>query len=164
MDGIVVSNHGKCESRATMRTMKRHQFRDPAPTVPPSHCRLFTYFCCEACATQRPRAPDPGEFTDTIANAPLSSASHLTACRPNPRTGGRQIDGAISSLRALERIMKSPRVRDAQARGAFTVMLDSGVRTGSDVFRAIALGAQAELRESPSASSAAVPGCSDTAR
>ena len=59
--------------------------------------------------------------------------------------------------------MKSPRVRDAQARGAFTVMLDSGVRTGSDVFRAIALGAQAVLRESPSASSAAVAH-SDTAR
>ncbi|KAI0694705.1 FMN-dependent alpha-hydroxy acid dehydrogenase [Earliella scabrosa] len=59
--------------------------------------------------------------------------------------GGRQIDGSISSLLALERIMQSPKVRAAQASGKLTVLFDSGVRTGSDVFRALALGAQGVL-------------------
>ena len=63
------------------------------------------------------------------------------------RAGVRQIDGSISSLLALERIMQSPKVRAAQASGKLTVLFDSGVRTGSDVFRALALGAQGVLRE-----------------
>ncbi|KAH9934291.1 oxidoreductase [Fomitopsis serialis] len=56
--------------------------------------------------------------------------------------GGRQIDGSVSSLDALHRIMGSSAVKEAQARGTFTVLLDSGIRTGSDVFKALALGAQ----------------------
>ncbi|KAI8986151.1 FMN-dependent alpha-hydroxy acid dehydrogenase [Trametes punicea] len=56
--------------------------------------------------------------------------------------GGRQVDGAIPSLLALEHIMKSPKVKAAQASGKFTVLFDSGIRHGADIFRAIALGAQ----------------------
>ncbi|TBU22369.1 oxidoreductase [Dichomitus squalens] len=63
--------------------------------------------------------------------------------------GGRQIDGSISSLVALERIMKSQKVRGAQAGGQLTVLFDSGIRTGSDIFRALALGAQGILLGRP---------------
>jgi len=63
--------------------------------------------------------------------------------------GGRQIDGSVPSLYALRQIMQSAKVRAAQANGTFTVLIDSGVRTGSDVFKAIALGAQAVLYGRP---------------
>lgn len=63
--------------------------------------------------------------------------------------GGRQVDGAIASLRALELIMKSESIRAAQANGVFTVLFDSGIRTGSDIIKAIALGAQAVLLGRP---------------
>jgi isopentenyl diphosphate isomerase/L-lactate dehydrogenase-like FMN-dependent dehydrogenase len=52
--------------------------------------------------------------------------------------GGRQIDGAIASLDAL------PGVVDAVG-DALVVLLDSGVRSGSDVAKAVALGADAAL-------------------
>jgi lactate 2-monooxygenase len=52
--------------------------------------------------------------------------------------GGRQLDGAISTLDAL------PAIADAVA-GRVPVLLDSGVRTGADVVKAIALGANAVL-------------------
>jgi isopentenyl diphosphate isomerase/L-lactate dehydrogenase-like FMN-dependent dehydrogenase len=52
--------------------------------------------------------------------------------------GGRQVDGAIASLDALVPI--------ADAVGAeTTLLLDSGVRTGADVVKALALGADAVL-------------------
>jgi len=50
--------------------------------------------------------------------------------------GGRQIDGAIASLDAL------PAVAEA-VNGKIPVLLDSGVRSGADVFKALALGATA---------------------
>lgn len=50
--------------------------------------------------------------------------------------GGRQVDGAIGSLDALVA------VREAVGPEP-TVLLDSGIRTGSDVFKALALGADA---------------------
>ncbi|HEX7835252.1 MAG TPA: alpha-hydroxy-acid oxidizing protein [Pseudolysinimonas sp.] len=51
---------------------------------------------------------------------------------------GRQIDGAVGSLDAL------PGIVDAVG-GRMPVLFDSGVRTGADVFRALALGAAAVL-------------------
>lgn len=52
--------------------------------------------------------------------------------------GGRQLDGAPAAITAL------PDVVDAVA-GRVPVLLDGGVRTGTDVFRALALGAGAVL-------------------
>lgn len=49
--------------------------------------------------------------------------------------GGRQIDGEIASLEALPDIV-------AAVGDRLTVLLDSGIRTGSDVMKAVALGAQ----------------------
>ncbi|KAK2465283.1 hypothetical protein APHAL10511_002637 [Amanita phalloides] len=63
--------------------------------------------------------------------------------------GGRQVDGAIPSLYALVNVMRSPKIRQAQKSGKFTVLFDSGVRTGSDIIKAIALGAQAVLLGRP---------------
>jgi isopentenyl diphosphate isomerase/L-lactate dehydrogenase-like FMN-dependent dehydrogenase len=52
--------------------------------------------------------------------------------------GGRQVDGSIAALDAL------PRVVEAVA-GAAPVLLDSGVRGGSDIVKALCLGAAAVL-------------------
>ena len=52
--------------------------------------------------------------------------------------GGRQLDGSLSSIAAL------PAVRDA-VKGRMTILLDGGVRSGLDVLRALALGADAVL-------------------
>lgn len=49
--------------------------------------------------------------------------------------GGRQLDGAVSSIRALPTIVKA-------ARGRIEVHLDSGVRSGQDVLKTLALGAR----------------------
>ncbi|MEO5919889.1 MAG: alpha-hydroxy-acid oxidizing protein [Pseudolysinimonas sp.] len=51
---------------------------------------------------------------------------------------GRQIDGAIGSLDALPGIVEA-------VNGRVPVLYDSGVRSGADVFRALALGAAAVL-------------------
>ena len=48
--------------------------------------------------------------------------------------GGRQLDGAAAPLRVLPAI--------TAAAGGMTVMMDSGVRRGTDVLKALALGAQ----------------------
>ncbi|HET7745538.1 MAG TPA: lactate 2-monooxygenase [Gaiellaceae bacterium] len=50
--------------------------------------------------------------------------------------GGRQVDGAVGTMDAL------PGIVEAVA-GRIPVLLDSGVRSGADVFRALALGATA---------------------
>ena len=56
--------------------------------------------------------------------------------------GGRQVDGSIATVEAL------PGVVDA-VDGRVPVILDSGVRSGADVFRALALGANAVLLGRP---------------
>jgi lactate 2-monooxygenase len=56
--------------------------------------------------------------------------------------GGRQVDGAIATLDAL------PAVAERVA-GRVPVILDSGVRGGADIFRAVALGASAVLLGRP---------------
>ena len=48
--------------------------------------------------------------------------------------GGRQLDGSMSPLHALPAVL--------EAAGGMEVMLDSGVRRGTDVLKAIALGAR----------------------
>jgi len=52
--------------------------------------------------------------------------------------GGRQLDGVLSTTRAL------PAIADA-VKGDITVLADSGIRTGLDVVRMIALGADSVL-------------------
>jgi lactate 2-monooxygenase len=56
--------------------------------------------------------------------------------------GGRQIDGAIASLDAL------PPIVDAVGEG-MVILLDSGIRSGADVFKALGLGADAVLLGRP---------------
>ncbi|KAF8580128.1 FMN-dependent alpha-hydroxy acid dehydrogenase [Ramaria rubella] len=72
--------------------------------------------------------------------------------------GGRQVDGAISSLAALENIMASPIIKAAQSEDKLTILFDSGIRTGSDVIKALALGAQAVLLGRPYAYGLAIAG------
>ncbi|MCI1143966.1 FMN-dependent L-lactate dehydrogenase LldD [Sphingomonas sp. WKB10] len=52
--------------------------------------------------------------------------------------GGRQLDGVLSSARAL------PAIADA-VKGELTILADSGVRSGLDVVRMLALGADAAM-------------------
>lgn len=65
--------------------------------------------------------------------------------------GGRQVDGSIAALDALVPIVEA--VDDP-----VPVLLDSGVRTGADVFKALALGARAVLVGRPYAYALAVGG------
>jgi len=64
--------------------------------------------------------------------------------------GGRQLDGAAAPLRVLPGIVEA--CRDVP------VMLDSGVRRGSDVLKALALGAQFVFVGRPFAFAASVAG------
>jgi L-lactate dehydrogenase (cytochrome) len=52
--------------------------------------------------------------------------------------GGRQLDGAVSSIRALPEVVEA--VKDKAE-----VWLDGGIRSGQDVLKALALGARAVL-------------------
>jgi isopentenyl diphosphate isomerase/L-lactate dehydrogenase-like FMN-dependent dehydrogenase len=56
--------------------------------------------------------------------------------------GGRQVDGAIPAIDAL------PGIVDVVA-GEIPVLMDSGIRRGSDVVKALALGAKAVLLGRP---------------
>jgi L-lactate dehydrogenase (cytochrome) len=64
--------------------------------------------------------------------------------------GGRQLDGAAAPLQVLPEIV-------AQAAG-MTVMIDSGVRRGTDVMKALALGASCAFVGRPLNYAAAVAG------
>jgi lactate 2-monooxygenase len=65
--------------------------------------------------------------------------------------GGRQVDGAVAALDALVE------VRDALGEGP-VVLMDGGIRRGSDVLKALALGADAVLLGRPYAYGLAVGG------
>jgi isopentenyl diphosphate isomerase/L-lactate dehydrogenase-like FMN-dependent dehydrogenase len=56
--------------------------------------------------------------------------------------GGRQLDGVITSLEALPAIAK-------EVNGKLPILLDSGIRCGADVVKALALGADAVLLGRP---------------
>ena len=56
--------------------------------------------------------------------------------------GGRQLDSAIASLDALPRVLDA--VASRQTAG-FDVMVDGGIRWGTDIFKALALGARAVM-------------------
>ncbi|MDB5456724.1 MAG: lldD [Caulobacter sp.] len=73
---------------------------------------------------------DPADAVDAVA----AGAQGLVVSNH----GGRQLDGASSSIAAL------PAVVDAVA-GQVPVLMDGGVRSGLDVLRALALGAQGVL-------------------
>jgi len=64
--------------------------------------------------------------------------------------GGRQLDGAAAPLRALPAVV-------AQA-GGMTVMMDGGIRRGTDVLKALALGAQFVFVGRPFLYAAAIAG------
>jgi lactate 2-monooxygenase len=65
--------------------------------------------------------------------------------------GGRQVDGAIATLDALPGVVEA-------VDGRIPVLLDSGVRGGADVFKALALGARAVLIGRPYVYALAVAG------
>ena len=67
--------------------------------------------------------------------------------------GGRQLDGAVTSIEALSEIV------DAVA-GRCEVYLDGGIRRGTDIFKALALGARAVLVGRPILWGLAVDGAS----
>jgi lactate 2-monooxygenase len=50
--------------------------------------------------------------------------------------GGRQVDGAVAAINALPEVVKV-------ANGRLPILFDSGIRSGADVFKALALGASA---------------------
>src|SRR5688500_9011935 len=56
--------------------------------------------------------------------------------------GGRQVDGGIATLDALPAIVEA-------VDGRIPVLLDSGIRSGADIFKALALGARAVLLGRP---------------
>ena len=65
--------------------------------------------------------------------------------------GGRQVDGAISSLEALPPIVEA-------VGGRVPILLDSGIRGGADIFKALALGATAVCIGRPYAYGLAIAG------
>jgi lactate 2-monooxygenase len=65
--------------------------------------------------------------------------------------GGRQVDGAVATIEILPEIA-------AAVQGRVPVLIDSGIRTGADVFKAIALGATAVCLGRPYAYGLALAG------
>lgn len=55
--------------------------------------------------------------------------------------GGRQLDGALSSIAALSDIVQAVQAENS----AIEIWLDSGIRSGQDVLKAMALGAKGTM-------------------
>jgi L-lactate dehydrogenase (cytochrome) len=89
---------------------------------------------------------------DDVAQARLLGADGVILSNH----GGRQLDGAVAPLRVLERALNEA--------GDMVVMLDSGVRRGTDVVKALALGAKAVWVGRPFNFAAAVGGQPGVAR
>lgn len=66
--------------------------------------------------------------------------------------GGRQLDDTCATIEALPEVV-------AAVQGAIPILLDGGVRTGSDVFKALALGADFVLLGRPALWGLAYKGC-----
>jgi L-lactate dehydrogenase (cytochrome) len=71
--------------------------------------------------------------------------------------GGRQVDGAMASLDALAGIVAAAAAA-AAGQGGMQVLFDSGIRTGADIAKALALGADAVLVGRPYVHGLAVAG------
>ena len=65
--------------------------------------------------------------------------------------GGRQVDGAVSAIEVLPDIAE-------EINGDIPLLMDSGIRSGSDMFKAIALGADAVLLGRPYTYALAIAG------
>ena len=65
--------------------------------------------------------------------------------------GGRQVDGSVGALEALPSVVEA-------VDGQVPVLVDSGLRSGADVFKALALGARAAMIGRPFAYGLAVAG------
>ncbi|KAJ7860480.1 FMN-dependent dehydrogenase [Mycena olivaceomarginata] len=76
-----------------------------------------------------------------MQNTQLRTELMESLCEPTLHLGGRQIDGEITTMDVLSDIVASSIVCAAQADGVFTVFLNSGVRTETDILKAVALGA-----------------------
>ncbi len=112
-----------------------------------------------------PTRHGPGPTWNGCGNGPSCRSSSRECCTLTTRGavdhgaagvivsnhGGRQLDGAIAALDAL------PRVAEAVG-DRMTVLFDSGIRRGSDVLKAIAMGARAVLLGRPYAYGLAVAG------
>ncbi len=70
--------------------------------------------------------------------------------------GGRQVDGAISAIEALPAIVQ-------EVDGKIPVLMDSGIRSGADTLKALALGARAVLLGRPYVYGLAINGASGVA-
>lgn len=68
--------------------------------------------------------------------------------------GGRQVDGAIAAIDALPRVVQAV----TESGSDIPVLMDSGIRTGADIFKAIALGAKAVCVGRPYAYGLAIAG------
>jgi isopentenyl diphosphate isomerase/L-lactate dehydrogenase-like FMN-dependent dehydrogenase len=71
--------------------------------------------------------------------------------------GGRQLDGVPASLRALPEVVKA-------VNGRAEVLMDGGIRRGSDIIKAICLGARAVLMGRAYAYGLAAAGTAGVAR